>query len=138
MKKEDEHITDPMKRWIAEAGTETPREGFHLSVLKKIEALPQRNLVYTPVISPLSWKLILGFISSIFGWCIVMVPPQPATNSLFDRFSELRLPTISFQWYEIAPRLPDLSPNLLLGIGAFFIMGTLAIVGTLYQRQANI
>jgi hypothetical protein len=138
MKNEDKTTLDPMKNWVSEVGTETPAEGFHLSVLKKIEALPQTSAEYRPVISALGWKLIWGFIISIFAGSIIFVPSQPETSSLFDKLPPFRVPAVDFRIYDFIPRVPDLSTNLLLGIGTFFIMGSLLIVSTLYHKRANV
>jgi len=138
MKNENKRSVDPMKKWISEAGAESPAEGFHLAVLKKIEALPQAKTVYRPVISALGWKLIMGFISSIFLWSILFVPSQRETSSLFDKVPSLKLPAFDFKAYDYIPRIPDISSNLLLGISAFFIMATLLIVSSLNHKRINL
>jgi len=138
MKNEESKALDPMKRWISEAGTDTPGDQFHLSVLKKIEALPQAKDVYSPVISPLGWKIILGFITSIFVWSAFFVPAQATDSSLFDKLPKLKLPAFNLPLNNLALPSPDLSPNLLLGIAAFFVMGFLLIVNTLRNKQAEL
>lgn len=138
MKNKRINPNDSLKKWIIEAGTETPGEEFHLSVLKKIEALPQSTLTYQPVISPLGWKLILGFIASIFGWSVVLVPAQPETPSLFDRLPTINLPSLNLNLYEFNIPTLDFSPQFLIGIGAFFILGFIMIIGTIRNKHFGI
>lgn len=127
-----------MKKWISEAGAESPGEGFHLSVLQKIEALPKSTMVYNPVISPFGWKLILGFILSIFAWSIFLVPAQTKTTSLLDKIPQIELPSLDLNLFDFSIPVPDLSPQFLIGIGVFFIMGFIMIIDTIRNKQAGI
>ena len=138
MKNEESRSLDPVKRWLSEAGTETPGDQFHLSVLKKIEALPRPKAVYNPVISPLGWKIILGFIMSIFVWGVFFVPSQTKTHTLFEQLPRLKLPAFNLPVNNVTFPSPELSSNLLLGITAFFIMGLLLIVNTLRRKHAEL
>jgi hypothetical protein len=138
MKNEKIKPFDSMKKWIVEAGTDSPGDEFHWSVLKKIEALPQARTVYRPVISSLGWKLIVGFIASIFAWCILMVPARPETSTLFDKIPKLKTPIPSFKLVDLSFSIPDFGPQFLLGIAVFFIMSFLLIIGTLQNKQAKV
>lgn len=129
---------DPLKKWIAEAGKESPGEEFHLSVLKKIEALPQSSLSYQPVISPLGWRLIFGLIGLIFGWSVVAVPARPETPSLFDKLPTIKLPLPNLSLHEISIPTLDFSPQFLMGINAFFILGFIMIIGTIRNKRFGI
>ncbi|HSF52684.1 MAG TPA: hypothetical protein VLA71_02975 [Algoriphagus sp.] len=138
MKNENINSADPIKKWILEAGAESPGEGFHWSVLKKIEALPKSTLVYKPVISPLGWKFIIGFILAIFSWSIFLIPAQPENTSLLDKLPPIKFPSLNINLFDFTIPAPDLSPQFLIGIGAFFIMGCIMIIGTLRNKQADI
>ncbi|OOG77431.1 hypothetical protein B0E43_04835 [Algoriphagus sp. A40] len=138
MKNEIVNSEDPMKKWIKEAGSEFPGEGFHLSVLKKIEALPKSTLVYKPIISPLGWKLIFGFIFAIFFWSILMIPSQQETTSLFDKIPPVNLPSLDRNLLNFNIPVPNLSPQFLIGISAFFSLGFIMIWGTLRNKQAGV
>lgn len=129
---------DPMKKWMVEAGMESPGEEFHLSVLKKIEALPKLSPNYQPVISPLGWKLILGFIFAVFSWSILMIPADPKSTSLFDKIPSIKLPVPEFNLYNFTMPSLDFSPQFLLCICAFFFLGFLLIVGTIRQKQVGV
>lgn len=138
MKNEKINTPDPVKRWLTEAGTDAPGEGFHFSVLKKIEALSQSKIEYKPVISPLGWKLILGLISSIFAWSIFFAPAHPEKGSLFGKLPDLKIPSIDLSVYKLSFPSLDFSTNLLLGISTFFIIGSLLIVSTLRNKQTEL
>lgn len=138
MKNETFNSDDPMKKWIKEAGSDFPGEGFHLSVLKKIESLPKSTLVYKPVISAMGWKLILGFILAIFIYSILLVPAQPETTSLFDKLPSVNLPSLDQNLLNFTFSAPNLSPQFLIGIGAFFSLGFIMVWGTLRNKQAGI
>lgn len=138
MKNEKISPSDPIKKWLKETGTEMPGEEFHLSILKKIETLPKTTLVYKPVISPFGWKLILGFILSIIGWGVLSAPVQPESVSVFDKLPQVNLTPLAKYLYDFSLPAPDLSPQFLIGIGAFFILGFIMIIGTMRNKQAGI
>ncbi len=138
MKNEESKELDPMRRWISEAGTENPGNQFHLSVLKKIEGLAGPSTTYSPVISAFCWKIIFGFIASIFVWCALFVPPSTQDSALFEQIPKVKLPVLDLSIKILAFPTPELSSNLLLGIGAFFLMGMLLILSILYDRHAKL
>lgn len=138
MKNKTINSDDPIKKWIKEADSEFPGDGFHLSVLKKIETLPKSSLVYQPIISPLGWKLIFGFILAMFFGSILLVPAQPETTSLFDKLPSINIPTLDRNLLNFNIPLPNLSPQFLIGIGAFFSMGFIMVWGTLRNKQAGV
>lgn len=138
MKNKKTNSADPMKKWITEAGTDTPGDEFHFSVLKKIESLPKTTLVYQPIISPMGWKLILGFILSIFAWSIFLTPDQPEASSLFGKLPLIKLPSLSNYLIDISFPILDISPQFLIGIGVFFILGFIMIIETIRNKQVGI
>lgn len=138
MKNEDLNHTDPIGKWIHEAGTESLKADFHLSVLKKIESLPKTSSIYQPVISPFAWKLILIFITGIFGGSLVFLPSNQNDISLFDKLPPVKLPSPSFSLYNFSLPTIDFSQQFSLGIIAFFILGFIMIVGTIRNKQAGI
>lgn len=138
MKRVEPNDLDPMKKWITEAGTDSPGSEFHLSVLKKIETLPQISSNYEPVISSLGWKLILLFISVIVGGSFLFVPAEQNTPSLFDKIPPLKLPSFNFDVYRFRLPMIEISTPFLMGIAAFFILGFIMIVGTIRNKQAGI
>lgn len=138
MNKENSNHLDPMKKWIKEAGTDSLGSEFHFSVLKKIEALPQVNSKYEPVISPLGWKLIMVFISVIAGGSLIFVPASKESPSLFDKLPSFKLNAINFDLYSFSLPFIELSPPFIMGIVAFFILGFLMIIGTIRNKQAGI
>lgn len=133
-----EEKVDQLAIWIKEAGTESPEEGFHLTVMQKIEALPKVNYTYEPVISPLAWKLIIGLITSIFLGSIVLVPTDQTTPSLFDKFPSPRFPSFRLDWINLSFPSLDISLPFLTGIIAFFILGFFMILGTMRNKQAGV
>jgi hypothetical protein len=138
MKQEKLKPLDPIKKWIAEAGTDTPGDGFHLSVLRKIETQPKMATVYQPVISPLAWTLIFAPIASIIAWSILFAPAQQDNATILDALQRLKFTVPKFSFFDINFPSPDLSPQFLLGIAAFFILGFLMIIGTLRNKQADV
>lgn len=138
MNKEEQNPMDPMKKWIREAGTDTLGTEFHLSVLKKIEALPRTNSRYEPVISALGWRLILIFISGIFGGSLIFLPSNPSEISVFEKILSTKFPSLSYDLYNFRFPLIELSPPFLMGIVTFFILGFIMIVGTIRNKQAGI
>lgn len=138
MKRVKPNDLDPMKKWIKEAGTDSPGSEFHLSVLKKIETLPQISTNYEPVISSLGWKLILVFISVIVGGSFVFVPADQNNPSLFDKFPPLKLPSFKFDLYSLRLPMIEISTPFLMGIVTFFILGFIMIVGTIRKKHAGI
>ncbi|MBA4301131.1 MAG: hypothetical protein C0433_13665 [Cyclobacterium sp.] len=138
MKKETHCVSDPIKKLIIDAGVQSPGEDFHLSVLNKIESLQKTSAVYQPVISSLGWKLIFGFISSIFGGSILFIPSESESSSLFDKLPSVNLPLPDLTFYNFKIPTVDFSPPFLIGIMAFFILGFIMIVGTLRNKQVSV
>ncbi len=138
MKNETRHSDDPIEKWIKEAGSDFPGEEFHLSVLKKIEAMPKTSLAYQPVISSKGWKLIIGVILGIIVWSIMMVPAQPDSVSLFDKLPAVKLPAVDLNLFQFNLPAPNLGPQFLIGIGAFFSLGFIMVWGTLRNKQAGV
>ncbi len=138
MRHEKTKPLDPMKKWIAEAGTDTPGDEFHLSVLTKIEALPKAAADYRPVISPLAWTLIFGFVLSVIVWSVLSAPAQPDTPTMLDGLRRLKIPLPKFGFVDYPIFSPDFSPQFLIGIGTFFIMGLLTIIGATRNKRANV
>ncbi|GAA0881036.1 hypothetical protein GCM10009119_40060 [Algoriphagus jejuensis] len=128
---------DSMKRWVTEVGMDTPREDFHLSVLKKIETLPPTTDSYQPVIAPLGWKMILVFISSIVAWTIFSSPDSREAGTLLDKFPQLKLPMLHFDAFDINFPTLDLSIQFQLGLAIFFIMSFLVFVSKLRDNRAG-
>lgn len=137
MIKQESNQLDPMKKWIQEAGTDKLGTEFHLSVLKKIEALPKSSLTYEPVISSLAWKLILMFILGIFFGSFLLLPSNQNETSLFDKLPPIRFPNPIFSLYNYNLPIIDFSPQFLMGIIAFFTLGFIMIVGTLRNKHAG-
>lgn len=135
---EEQNPIDPMKKWIQEAGTENLGAEFHLSVLKKIEALPRTSSKYEPVISALGWKLILIFILGIFGSSLLFLPSSPAEISVFEKIPPTQFPSLSYDLYNFRFPMIEFSPQFLMGIVVFFILGFIMIVGTIRNKQAGI
>ncbi len=136
MKDEHHAPQDHLKKWITEAGCDTPDEGFHLDVLKKIEVLPQKSPVYQPVIAPWAWTMIVGLIVFIVA-ASTWTPPSPTAPSSFtDVLQHLKLTVPQ----EFVPNfaLPslDLSPPFVIGLLAFSILAFLTIARTMRQRQS--
>jgi hypothetical protein len=138
MTKQESNRLDPIKNWIQEAGTDQLGADFHLAVLKKIEKLPKTSLSYEPVISALAWKLILIFISGIFGGTLIFHPSKPNDISLFDKLPPARFPNPSFLSYDFSFPIFDFSQQFLMGITTFFILGFIMIAGTLRNKQADL
>jgi hypothetical protein len=133
MKQEELNKVDPLKNWIKEAGMETLGPEFHISVLKKIEAMPKVNSSYTPVISSFGWKVILGLIALVFTGSLIFIPADADSPSLFDKIPAVQLPKFNLT----LPTL-DFSPPFFLSLIAFFILGFIMIVGTIRNNKVGI
>lgn len=137
MTKEESNQFDPMKKWIQEVGTDELGAEFHLSVLKKIEALPKTSLTYEPVISALAWRLIMIFISGIFVGSLLFLPSDSDNTSLFDKLPPVKIPNPSLLFYDFSLPNFDFSPQFLMGIATFFILGFIMVVRTLRNKQVG-
>lgn len=133
--KNEKNSLDPLKRWLTEVGTDSPRSEFHLSVLKKIETVPQATKVYQPVISSLGWKMILAFVAGIVVCSMAFVPAEPTANSLSNRIPNIDYWTYLQRLPDLPISIPDFSSQFLLGIIAFSILGFILIAGTIRDKQ---
>ncbi len=139
MKREEKkEVNDPLVKWMVEAGTDSPGEGFHISVLAKIETYSKSQVVYSPIISPFGWRLIFGFIVSIFGGTILFNPSAVDEPSLFDKIPPFKLPSIDFSGFNFHLFSFDFSPQFLTGIIAFFILGFVMILDTMRRNHASL
>lgn len=138
MTKEELNHSDPIKKWIHEAGTHELGEDFHLSVLKKIETRSKTSSAYEPVISPLAWKLILIFIIGIFSGSWLFLPSSQNDMSLYDKLPSIKFPNSSFLLYDFNLPLNDFSPQFIMGIITFFILGFITVVSNLRNKQAGV
>lgn len=138
MTKEESNPFDPVKKLIQEAGSDTLGQEFHLSVLRKIDSLPKIKTTYEPVISPWAWRLIFIFITGIFGGSLLFLPSKQDDPSLFDKLPTMRFPTPSFSLYNFNLPSIEFSPQFLMSIVAFFILGFIMTVSTIRNKQADI
>lgn len=138
MKQEKLKPSDPIKKWIAEAGAETPGDEFHLSVLRKIEAQPNVVPAYRPVITPLAWVLIFVPIASVIAWSVLFAPAQPDSTSIFGAFQRLKLSLPKLTFPDITFLSPDFSQQFLFGIATFFVLGFLMIISTIRNKRVDL
>ncbi len=129
---------DVLKKWMVETGTETLGDEFHLSVLKKIEALPQPKTYYSPVISSGAWTVIIGLIASLLGWSVFSAPSRPGNSSIVELLKRINLPKPSLDFLNLSISTPDLGSPFQLGILAFFILGFLMVLTSVRSRQSSI
>lgn len=140
MKEEKATSQDSLKKWIVEAGMDSPGEDFHLAVLKKIESLPQAAPAYRPVIAPWAWVLILGLVSLIVAGSFLTSasPSSPEADLLAESLQRLKQTLPNFGGVGLTLPSLHLSPPFLIGVLAFFILGFIAIAGPLKRRQEAI
>lgn len=138
MRQKFEFQEELTKKWIKEAGTEYPGDGFHLSVLNKISEIPVRPQIYQPVISPLAWKFIFGYIASIAGISMLFFPPDSTGLTLMDRIPPVPIPSFRLDFFNFSNMIPDSSPQFLLGIAAFFSIGFIMTLSILKSKQQHI
>lgn len=138
MKQEQNLQDDLTKKWIKEAGTDYPGDEFQLAIFKKIAEAPANRPIYQPVISPLAWKFIMGYIAVLFASSFLFIPSGSTSQTLFDKIPQINIPGLRFFLFDMMPVLPDLSPQFVLGIAAFFSIGFIMILTTLKSKQASI
>jgi hypothetical protein len=138
MKKDEIKAGDPLEKFIKEAGTVSPGDDFHLSVLRKIEALPKVTTAYEPVISPLAWKCIAGIVLAIAGWSVWISPAPSESYALLESLRQIKLPMPRFSLYNYISFSQGVSPQFLMGLVAFFVMGFLIVVKTIRNQHADI
>lgn len=132
MKKKPTINTDFLGQWIKDAGSETPPLGFSQRIMTQIQLLPQRN--YQPVISPLGWKLILGYITTILLTVLYFIPSENSGQNLWSKVPLYKLPKFPLDKINLA--IPTISINgpMLIATMAFLILG---IVSWWYTYKNN-
>ncbi len=138
MRQKFEFQEELTKKWIKEAGTDDPGDAFHLSVLKKISEIPLGRQVYQPVISPLAWKFILGYIAGIAGISFLFFPSESSSPTWIDRVPPITLPTFRIEIFNFSQLIPEFSPQFIVGIAAFFSFGFILTLLTLKSKQQHI
>lgn len=115
------------KKLIADAGTETPKKDFHLSVVAKL-SVTEKTPAYKPVISPLAWKLISGMVIGICIGVILFLPSGEQSNIYSNVIDSQFLSVLPVQWSLPKISLPTHLHSLLIdqAIIGFAILATLA------------
>lgn len=130
--KEEEYI----RQFIAELGTDTPSEGFHKSIMKKIN--PKTSLsYYRPVISSLTWKIIGGTIAILFIAVILFVPNGSDVNFLFNQLPGFSLPELAISLPKVSFPVIDVSPIVLQSLVAFMLLAFLTVVTSMRRWKAS-
>lgn len=124
--KEDEYI----RQFISELGTEDPSEGFHKSILSRLNHAPSAS-VYRPVISSLGWKIIAGAIATLFITVLIFVPNGSDATPLFDQLPSISIPEVAISLPRISFPVINLSPIVLHSLVAFIILAFLTVITSL-------
>lgn len=131
-----EQNQDLIKKWIKEVGHELPPSGMADKVLRKIAILPKQT--YRPVISPLGWKMILGYIVVIGLLAIDWNPAKQTTLTYFDKVPKWNISWPTFDSiYSILPKF-QLSPPFLIGIITFMLLSLFTYWLSLKKQAQNI
>lgn len=95
------------KKWLIEAGNESPSKDFHLKILANIET--KKSIIYQPLISSFALRLIGLGIITIFVLTILLLPGGTTSDSVWNE-----IPTFSDSLQMLS--LPKLSlPKINMG-----------------------
>lgn len=129
---EEEYI----RQFIAELGTESPSEGFHKSIMKKIN--PRTSLsYYRPVISGLTWKIIGTTIAILFIAVFLFVPNGNEANSLFNQLPGFSFPEVAISLPKVSLPIIDVSPIVLQSLVAFILLAFLTVVTSMRRWKTS-
>lgn len=124
MKIEQDKNSDFLAQWVKDAGTESPSKDFSQKVMAKISLLPQSK--YQPVISPLGWKLILGYILTIALVSFFLSPSENSANILWTKIPFYKLPSLSLDISNFIIPQSSMNAQMLIGLFTFLGMGIIS------------
>lgn len=130
--KDEEYI----RQFITELGTVSPSEGFHKSILEKINSSASVS-TYKPVISSLAWKIIGSTLAILFIAVFLFVPNGSEANSVFSQLPELTIPAVAISLPKLKVPVINVSPVVIQSLLAFLILAFLTFITTLRRWRIS-
>lgn len=69
---------------------------------------------------------------------MIFMPAKGNSTSLFDKLPPMKMPKFNFEVSSLMFPAIDLSPQFLMSLVVFFILGFIMILGTIRNKQAGI
>lgn len=122
------------KSLLSEAGSELPSKDFHLKILSQLEK--QNSIVYQPLLSPATIKVIVTGILLLGIISILFIPEGEKSLTYLDKIPELTPSILNFSIPKITiPRI-HLGPIFNTSLLAFIILMFSWII--YYSKRLNI
>ena len=125
-----------IRQFITELGAEMPSEGFHKSILQKIN--PRTSVSsYKPAISSTAWKIIGSALAILFITVFLFVPNGSDANSLFNQLPIVTFPKVAISLPKLSLPVINLSPIVMQSLVGFIILAFLTVITTMRKWRIS-